>query len=146
MQTAYENKAPVALHGMLGDSTENIIETFACAKDTPFGSPVFVTSGNSVEPGNTEMTPGIAIHTHKEKDANGIALYKVGDAVPVLTFGHAWVKVSGAVKNREVVQVFNKTEYCSASSGIAGSADFVGRKAIFLNDAVANGFAMVEIR
>lgn len=145
MQTVYKTSNPAAFAGMIGDSTSAIIETYPAGQDIGFGVPVSISDGKAV-PGNTDSTPGITIHTHKEQKSADVSTYTQGDAVPVLTFGHVWVQVAGPVTQGEKVQISGNAMFCSETSGLSGAADFKGRNARFVTGAATGGFALVEIR
>lgn len=87
---------------------------------------------------------GVAIHTHKERRADGLVGYAPGDAVSILRKGRVWVKVNNAVAE-------NETAFCVlVDSGEEGLFTNVSTGNIvtggkFMSAAADNGLAILEI-
>lgn len=98
----YQFEQPVAIPGMKADATNDVLDSF-CAE-------VALNPGDVVIRGTdpeTQIKPaaqasdasnaiGVAVHTQKDYDGEG-AYYKVGDSVPVMTFGDVYVEAGASV-------------------------------------------------
>lgn len=94
MQTSYPLNPAPAFEGMPDHMGPKHDDTYRADGTIPFGRFVRdVGDGTVVLPSATGQTiAGASLHNHLEQDANGIAQYVKGDAVPVRKLGRMWVR------------------------------------------------------
>lgn len=98
----YQYEQPVAIPGMKADSSVDVLDSF-CA-EVAMNPGEFVIRGtdtaNQIKPAaqasDAANAIGVAVHTQKDYEGEG-AYYKVGDSVPVMTFGDVYVEVGDTV-------------------------------------------------
>ena len=100
----YKYEQPVAMPGMKADASVDVVDS-VCAEVAMnpgdvvkrgsadgLGKPILT----SADLGTAISILGIAVHTQKDYDGEG-AYYKVGDAVPVMSFGDVYVEAGATV-------------------------------------------------
>ncbi len=100
----YKYEQPVAMPGMKADASVDVVDS-VCAEVAMnpgdvvkrgsadgLGKPILT----SADLGTAISILGIAVHTQKDYDGEG-AYYKIGDAVPVMSFGDVYVEAGETV-------------------------------------------------
>lgn len=143
----YEIDMPVALEGMKGDSTVDVVDSFAAEVAIKAGMPVIRGTDGAKQikaastSGDGAKVIGVAVLTHKEPEA----AYPIGYSVPVMTFGDVYVKAGGTVTAGDSVALTISGGTASFVASSTSSAEAVSNM-IYLDNGASGDLVRVRIR
>lgn len=147
MQTSYGDMKK-GFAGMLADIGDNRIDSYAAESTIPLGSGVVHGTNQESQvklpDADTGFFAGVCMIQAKEMDAGGTVIYKVGDTVPVLTKGRAWVTAKGSVMAGQDAHLIAS----GADSGkftATNSASTITTGAKFKTSTVGDGITQIQL-